>query len=79
MNHHEPATETREDAIIDLCILAGKTTAETSTWLASGKSYAEVFKILSMEAERADAEPRWWPESEAERQSKLHWQRQNPN
>lgn len=50
---NEPSRiETREDKIVALCLLAGKTTAETSTWLTSDKTYAEVLEIFSKQTER---------------------------
>lgn len=72
------SNETREDGIISLCILAGKTVAETSTWLASGKTYQEIFRIFLTEADRCASEP-WWPESEVERQSNMAARWQNPS
>lgn len=39
--------ETREDQIISVCTIAGLSTAETSNWLGSGKSYNEVLAALS--------------------------------
>jgi hypothetical protein len=67
---------TKAWAIIDLCILADKTVAETSTWLASGKTYEQIAQIFLAEADSCSF---WWPESEVERQSRIVTRLRDPN